>query len=250
MNKYNFTEGRYIVGFDLGGTLLEEGFPKLHTIPKEISSNAGIEEEVLSQLLLYSMDQLINENQRISDEQIPAKIILEEAINYFKINISIELLEEAAWHLLGENTTSYLKPLPNAHKLLEELKQNGAILIALSNTAIPSSILDRILEVHNMRRYFSYITLSSECGWRKPHIKAFEQMESSINLTFQDSMTFIGNDYEADILPAIQKGYKTVYIGNNNLALNSYPKPDIYVENIEKLIGIMSHDKSRASLAC
>lgn len=50
MNKYTFTdEGRYIVGFDLGGTLLEEAFPKLHTIPKEIILNTGIEEEVLSQ---------------------------------------------------------------------------------------------------------------------------------------------------------------------------------------------------------
>lgn len=244
MKTFNFTKGRYFVGFDLGGTLVDESAPQLHPLPIDFISQIGIDEKTLSQFLLYSIDQLMIENQRIADEQMPAHQILEKAITKFKFNVPIELLETAAWHLLGGATTNYLKPLPNAIEILKDLKENGATIVALSNTAMPLAVLSNIFKVHSINEFFHSVILSSECGWRKPCEKAFEQMEHSIGYTTEDYMIFIGNNYEADILPAINRGYETVYIGNNNLALNSNPKPSIIVERIEELINLMPHKRN------
>lgn len=172
------------------GTILDETAPKLQSIPKEFVSETGISEQNFSQFLLYSIDQLMKENFRIADDQIPAQKILKKAIAKFNVDLPIETLEEAAFHLLGGSSTDYLKPIPHAVSLLKELKDTGAIIIALSNTAIPLSVLKFILEIHNLNQYFYSIILSSECGWRKPCPRAFEQMENAVAFSSDDFMIF------------------------------------------------------------
>ncbi|BDS11587.1 HAD family hydrolase [Aureispira anguillae] len=244
MNKYNFTEGRYIVVFDLGGTLVDEAMPELKALPKALIEKTGMDEKSLTQLLYYGIDQLMKENFRLSDDQIPASTILQNTLDHFKLNISLEILEEVAWQLFGGAETTYLTPLEGARELLKDLKESGGEIIALSNTAIPKSLLNKVFETHQLGGYFDEIILSSECGWRKPSSNVFKQLEETINLTPKDFVLFVGNSYEADMLPAINRGYKTVYIGNNNLALNSIPMPTFSVDSLDKLIDLMPHRKA------
>ncbi|MCK5241117.1 HAD family hydrolase [bacterium] len=212
----NITGQRQIVCFDLGGTLVEESAPQLHPIPEHIIAQIGLDDKTLSNCLLSVMDLLMKENARKAEDQIPAQKIIEDWLEKSPFNMTVKMLENAAWHMLGANATTYLKPLPFAETLLRKLKDTGTTIVALSNTALPLSILEKIMDVHQLNSYFDAIILSSECGFRKPSPKVFEKMEHSIGYTPEDIMLFIGNNIEADIAPAISRGYMTGYISQTN----------------------------------
>lgn len=224
-----------IVGFDLGGTLINEEAPKFHALPEDFIQKTGFNPDQITKLLYFTIDRLMKENERQAEDQIPAKTILETALKELKIQAPVAILEEAAWYLLGGKSTTYLQPLPHAVELLQELKDLGATIVALSNTAIPLSILNRIFKTHKIDAYFKTIVLSSECGWRKPSLKAFEQLEKFISFSADDKMIFIGNSYEADISPALKRGYQTVLISDNYNDSDFAQKRTLIVKNLQEL---------------
>lgn len=208
----NGHERRFIVGFDLGGTLVAEAFPNLHPIPESFASQSGVDQATLTKGLFEVIGSLMQENNRRSSDQVPAREIIERWVARSLAAISADTLERAAWHLLGGDSSTYLTPLPHAVALLRALTGAGATMIALSNTALPVSIVEQIFAVHGIDGYFSAVVLSSECGWRKPSPRAFEALERSIGLTDNDAMVFVGNSFAADVAPAIERGYMAAYI--------------------------------------
>ena len=79
-------------------------------------------------------------------------------------------------------------------------------------TALTLNILNRIFEVHKIKDYFDDIILSSECGFRKPYASIFDFLESKEDIKKEDFTILLGNDLNADIVPAKQRGYKTVFL--------------------------------------
>lgn len=210
MTEKEQTERKIFVIVDLGGTIVDEQNPKMIEIPEEIVSKYQIPIQQVMGLLDGIVMELMQENMKTTIEQKCATTMIDEYLEKKNYPLTVTQIEELAWYMLGGKNSTYLKPLKGAIELLEQVKNTGANIIALSNTALTLNILNRIFEAHNMKEYFKDIILSSECGYRKPYVPIFKVLESSENIQKEDCVILLGNDLKADIEPAKQRGYKTV----------------------------------------
>ena len=195
---------------DLGGTIVDEKNPEMGAITEEITSKYQLSVQQTMGLLSGIVMELMQENMQTTVEQKCATTMIEEFLKHAKCPLTVEQVEEMVWYMLGGEKSTYLKPLEGAVELLEQVKEYGANIIALSNTALTLNILKRIFKVHKIKNIFMDIILSSECGYRKPYDPIFDFMESKENITKNDLVILLGNDLKADIVPAKQRGYKTV----------------------------------------
>lgn len=213
INDIRETERKVVIVLDLGGTIVEEANPNnMFAIPSEVLDAKGLDELKAFRILMGIITILMKENTRPSKEQLPATQMIQNYITENNINLTVEDIEELAWHMLGGENCEYLKPLPDAECFLKEIKDVGVDIVALSNTAIPLTLLNSIFRVHNIYDYFNEIILSSECGWRKPSDEIFDVLENKMSIQENDFVLLIGNDYKADIEPAIKRGYRTAFL--------------------------------------
>lgn len=212
MIKKELDSKKIFVIVDLGGTIVDESNPEMGAVAEEITMRYGLSAQQAAGLLSGIVMELMQENFKITEEQKCTTAIIEETLNKANSSLTVEQVEELAFHMLGGENCTYLRPLEGASILLEQLQEAGANIIALSNTALTLNILNRIFEVHKIKDYFDDIILSSECGFRKPYASIFDFLESKEDIKKEDFTILLGNDLNADIVPAKQRGYKTVFL--------------------------------------
>lgn len=208
MNKLK----RVVVITDLGGTIVDEKNPEFGMISSDVLSEYGISIEQAVPVLSAIVNDLFKENMKPSIEQLTSTSIIEEFLANNNISLSVEQIEKMAWSALGAEKTNYLTPLTGAIEFLKEIKETNADIIALSNTALTLNILNMIFERFDIKKFFKSIILSSECGYKKPATQIYDYLEKNENLVSDDLIIMVGNDYNADITPALKRGYKTVLI--------------------------------------
>ena len=206
------SQHKVVIVVDLGGTIVEEANPQMGAIPKAVFEAMGLNEQTVMGILSGIITKLTLENLGQSKEQLPATQIIEDYITENCIHLSVKDIEELAWQMLGNDNCEYLKPLPGAEELLKELKDYSVKVVALSNTALPLGLVNRIFKAHKIYDYFDEIILSSECGWRKPSVEIFDVLEQKMKIQENDFVLLIGNDYKADIEPAMSRGYLTAFL--------------------------------------
>jgi FMN phosphatase YigB (HAD superfamily) len=199
-----------LVAFDLGGTLVSEEIPQLAPLPSSFAEQLGMSEEEVSRHVATLIGRLLAQDTDEHLQQIPAQEIFESYAREVGLEWNAEVVDEAAWLLIDGGSRAFLKPLPGAENLLTFLQTAGTRIAALSNTSLPPRLLHRLLESHGLLRFFSAITLSSECGWRKPApqaLDALERVAGDCALKF-----FVGNDLDKDITPARARGYQCILV--------------------------------------
>jgi putative hydrolase of the HAD superfamily len=70
------------------------------------------------------------------------------------------------------------------------------------------------LDYSNLRPFFKHIIISEDHGFNKPDIKIFDLAQSLSNAQVHECV-MIGDNYDADILGALNANWKAIYLSEN-----------------------------------
>ena len=151
-----------------------------------------------------------------------------------KLNIKIDS------GLIDEISNDYVKHLPdnnfllpNAIPVLDYLFQKYTLHIItngfteVQNTKILNS---------NLNKYFSCIIDSETVGVKKPHSKIFNYAYNISKAAYKNECLMIGDNYQADVMGAINNGFKAIHLNSNN---ESYHENSIIITDLISLKEIL-----------
>lgn len=110
--------------------------------------------------------------------------------------------------------------VPHALELLQYLKQRGYNLYILSNGFI--EVQHRKLQSAGIAQYFTRIVLSDEIGVTKPDRRLF-YYALQVTDSQPHNTLLIGDNYDADILGAINAGWGQIYFDRNHRGITAQP---------------------------
>ena len=135
-----------------------------------------------------------------------------------KLNISIKP------SVIDDISDDYVKHLPDNNFLLQDaitvldylfpkytlhIITNG--FTEVQNTKIKNS---------NLEKYFNCIIDSETVGVKKPHSKIFQYAFEASKATNKNQCLMIGDNYEADVMGAINNDFKAIHLNSNNETLH------------------------------
>ncbi|MEM3618197.1 MAG: HAD family hydrolase [Candidatus Bathyarchaeia archaeon] len=86
-----------------------------------------------------------------------------------------------------------------------------------------------------LSRFFDVILVSDAVGWRKPHVKIFEEALKRLGVSAEEAL-YVGDSPEEDIKGAKQLGIKTVFVSSQffpiERLIESEQKPDVIARNM------------------
>ena len=151
-----------------------------------------------------------------------------------KLNIKIDS------GLIDKISNDYVKHLPdnnfllpNAISVLDYLFQKYTLHIItngfteVQNTKIKNS---------NLKKYFTCIIDSETVGVKKPHSKIFQYAFDISKATNKSQCLMIGDNYEADVMGAINNGFKAIHLNSNKENLH---KDSIIINDLISLKEIL-----------
>ena len=151
-----------------------------------------------------------------------------------KLNISIKP------SVIDDISDDYVKHLPDNNFLLQDaitvldylfpkytlhIITNG--FTEVQNTKIKNS---------NLKKYFTCIIDSETVGVKKPHSKIFQYAFEVSKATNKNQCLMIGDNYEADVMGAINNGFKAIHLNSNN---ESFHQNSIIIEDLISLKEIL-----------
>ncbi|HDZ20803.1 hypothetical protein LCGC14_0269170 [marine sediment metagenome] len=98
---------------------------------------------------------------------------------------------------------------PGTLDMLEQFTQQGVKLGLLSNTFIPSEVLDRHLQQVGLLEFLPVRIYSCLSEYRKPHPSIFAEAATAIDLP-AESLLFVGDSLKADVAGANRAGMISV----------------------------------------
>lgn len=201
----------HVVVFDLGGTVLDAAAPEFELLTDDSFSHFAAAD------LMRHTRELFADLMAESTATEPTQRSVEEVYRAYSERTGCDIprvdIEECAWRMIGGPRTRYLTPLPHAVAALEACRLDGVGLVAMSNTALPSSLLERILSVHGLANAFDAVVLSSEIGWRKPSENLVRCVETLYPHLHPSRFMMVGDDAALDLMPCARRGWATVLVG-------------------------------------
>ena len=88
----------------------------------------------------------------------------------------------------------------------------------------------------NLKKYFTCIIDSETVGVKKPHSKIFQYAYDVSKATNKNQCLMIGDNYEADVMGAINNGFKAIHLNSNNENLH---KDSIIINDLISLKEIL-----------
>ncbi len=108
----------------------------------------------------------------------------------------------------GRERDRRLSLFPEAADVLRVL--HGRFPLGLITNG-PADVQRQEIETLGIKDYFDHVFIEGELRIGKPHAVVMEKAEAAVGLTGA-SLLFVGNSYSNDILPAIERGWRTVWI--------------------------------------
>lgn len=164
-------------------------------------------EETLREMTTFRMlTQLLEEK---GFRNVPAPILRAALDTKYAIT-------QSNWHLEQD-----------AHTALRALKLNGYTLALISNAADDSDV-QALLDVHQLRHFFSFVRTSAASGFRKPHAHMFQEALHNLGF-FPDQCAMVGDTLDADIKGANALGIYSIWINrrankNTKTLVDIHPK--------------------------
>jgi FMN phosphatase YigB (HAD superfamily) len=120
--------------------------------------------------------------------------------------------------------------------MLEKASQNFKLGLISNFTYAP--VIYAGLRKLCINQFFNAILVSEDVGWRKPHVKIFEESLRRLNVKAQEAV-YVGDSPLEDIKGAQAVGMKTVFVPSQFYSLEnlfeSQQKPDMIVKNFCEL---------------
>ena len=151
-----------------------------------------------------------------------------------KLNINIKP------SVIDNISDDYVKHLPDNNFLL---KDAITVLDYLFKKYTLHIITNGFTEVQNtkiinsnLKKYFTCIIDSETVGVKKPHSKIFQYAYDVSKATNKNQCLMIGDNYEADVMGAINNGFKAIHLNSNNENLH---KDSIIINDLISLKEIL-----------
>ncbi|MDS0295129.1 HAD family hydrolase [Halogeometricum luteum] len=117
---------------------------------------------------------------------------------------------------------------PEVRNLLDILSRRHDIGVLTNGN---ETVQRRKLQVLGLDKWVDELVVSSEVRARKPQAEMFETAKERLPA---DTFVLVGDDYEADIAPADEHGFETVYVGSENR-----PDATVAAEDTEALATLL-----------
>lgn len=136
----------------------------------------------------------------------------------------------AEWRL-----TLYPDVIPVIKRLRGDLK------IGLVSNFTDSNFLNKTLRNFDIEDFFDSVTISDNCGWRKPHPNIFQEFLKSLDARFCETV-FVGDDPVSDVKGANHMGITTVLIKRTGKDPENKQEiaPDFIVNSLTELQKLLS----------
>jgi len=224
--------------FDFIGTLanvknysLETSKMKLYKGIMEAGFDVGVE----SFLEAYSQ---MREKYRVIRYQklieVTNAVWISEALNNLGVKTNPEDTRiKTAVNVFFEDYLNSFELRPCVRKLLKKVSTEHKLGLVSNFTYAP--VIYAGLRNLGINQFFNAVLVSEDVGWRKPHIKMFEEALRRLGVTMQETV-FVGDSPLEDIEGAREAGMKTIFVISQFYSLEklheSQQKPDFAVKNI------------------
>ncbi|MBQ5776373.1 MAG: YjjG family noncanonical pyrimidine nucleotidase [Bacteroidaceae bacterium] len=125
--------------------------------------------------------------------------------------------------------------VPYAIELLDYLTRRGYSLYILSNGFI--EVQHKKLQSAGIEDYFERMVLSDEIGINKPDRRLFDYALEVTHSQAADTL-MIGDNYDADILGAMQAGWGQIYFDRNHRGITAQ-EPQHTVHSLKEVMDIL-----------
>jgi len=245
-----------VILFDLGFTLINfEG--DFHQAMKEsylaladslIASGCQLDRRAFADKF-YEIISLYYRNRAVDLIERPVEENLQKTLHYFSMdNLDDSVVQEAV-KAMYTYTEAWWKLEHDTHDTLTALQTKGYRLGLISN-ASNTPDLNRLIDNHNLRRYFEIVVISAEEGIRKPDPRIFLKTLNTLGVKPENAI-MVGDTLPADVLGAQNSGVKSVWITrranrreNNDVLENIHP--DYVISDLSALIPLV--DKIESSI--
>jgi len=172
---------------------------------------------------------------------------LKELFSSLKLVITPKLLNNL---IIDLEDILMLDPPPlmdGVKETLEYLSKNFKLGIISDTGITPGRVLRKVLETHDILKYFQTTIFSNETGYLKPSNAMFETALKNMEIDSENAI-HIGDLLQTDIKGAKEAGMKTIWISYNKIPTNIYPEmritPDFTISNIKEMIPIIEKLKN------
>jgi putative hydrolase of the HAD superfamily len=150
----------------------------------------------------------------------------------FKTNQEDSRIKEAV-NIFFEDYVKSLELRPCARNMLKELSINYKSGLVSNFTYAP--VIYAGLRRLGINQFFNAVLVSAEVGWRKPHIKIFEETLRRLGVKAEEAV-YVGDSPLEDIRGAKDAGIKTVFVPSQFYSIEnlneSEQQPSLIVEDI------------------
>lgn len=155
--------------------------------------------------------------------------------------IGFEISNKQALSLHKYLKKSYYQIFPDVIATLKFLKQKGYRLVIIANW---TAGLDKIMNDLDLSKYFYIIHSSHDAKIEKPNPKIFTQLLKKIDPQ-HNTVYYIGDDYQLDIIPARSAGLTPILIDRKN----KYSKKNdcIKIKNFKELQKIITKEYGKVN---
>jgi putative hydrolase of the HAD superfamily len=166
--------------------------------------------------------------------EVANAVWISEALNNLGFNANSEDARiKTAVNIFFEDYLNSLELRPCAKKLLEKASMNYKLGIISNFTYAP--VIYAGLRKLGINHFFNTVLVSEDVGWRKPHIKIFQEALKRLNVAAEEAV-YVGDSPEEDIKGARAAGMKTIFVpsqfySNEELKKNQH-KPDLIIKDI------------------
>ncbi len=227
--------------FDLDGTLFNtKEFTKISRLKAlEAMKNLGI--KITLNALYQELEQIITEFG--SNYPYHFNRLISRIPNELLDNINKNILISSAVIAYHRAKDKYLKPFPDAIKLLKKL-QKVKIIKGIITDGLEVKQAEKILRL-GIYKYIdkNAIFISDEIGIRKSNPKLFEYVTKKLGLNSKKCI-YIGNDFKMDILPLKNSGFITVLIDKVGKYQEIEPSAHYFVKSFKEVETILKNDFS------
>jgi HAD superfamily hydrolase (TIGR01549 family) len=132
-------------------------------------------------------------------------------------NVSVTSeLEKLAFNVMKSyfsEVSHLVQPFPRVHDTLQFLLDQDIQLVLVSNHSWSQNGWE-IVELYNLKDYFTKVVFSADVGYKKPSSKIFEVMKDTFPQHSTNEILHIGDDIQADVFGALKYGLKAIWIKN------------------------------------
>jgi putative hydrolase of the HAD superfamily len=141
-----------------------------------------------------------------------------------------------ATNVFCEGFMEYVRIDDHARSTLEKLHRKYKLGI-VSNLAIPECV-DKLLEKHDLNKFFDVVVVSGAVNKRKPSPEIFEKALKKLGVSAENAV-FVGDTVDADIEGPKRAGMKTIYIERRPQNGVEAACPDYTIKSLAELLTVL-----------